>query len=93
MALMAVVDVFGRDDLAARVIPSMSITLVDKEKRVRDQAFKAIDMFVKRAETLASSMVSLTSAEIVVLLKADLSAGHCRVTCHSKWRACKRSCT
>lgn len=32
MSLMATVEVYEKDDLAARVIPSMSICLVDKEK-------------------------------------------------------------
>lgn len=57
MALMATIEVFGRDDLAGRIIPCMAHALVDKEKIVRDQAFKAIDMFVKRAEKLVVDMV------------------------------------
>ena len=32
MALMATIDCFEVDDLASRVIPNMSFTLVDKEK-------------------------------------------------------------
>lgn len=58
MALMATAECFDRDDLAARVIPNMSFALVDKEKVVRDQAFKAIAMFVKRLEDEVASMVS-----------------------------------
>ena len=38
----------------------MSHTLVDKEKIVRDQGFKAIDVFVKRAEGMVASMVGLS---------------------------------
>ncbi|GAA5968011.1 hypothetical protein JCM11641_003698 [Rhodosporidiobolus odoratus] len=56
MALMATAEVFEREDLAGKVIPSMSICLVDREKIVRDQAFKAIDMFVKKCEALTASM-------------------------------------
>lgn len=35
MALMATVDCYDREDLAGRVVPNMSFTLVDKEKWVR----------------------------------------------------------
>jgi len=58
MALMATAECFDRDDLATRVIPNMAFALVDKEKVVRDQAFKAIHMFVKRLEDEVASMVS-----------------------------------
>ncbi|GAA5949077.1 hypothetical protein JCM10213_007084 [Rhodosporidiobolus nylandii] len=56
MALMATAEVFEKEDLAGKVIPAMSICLVDREKTVRDQAFKAIDMFVKKCEALTASM-------------------------------------
>ncbi|GAA6029397.1 hypothetical protein JCM8097_003658 [Rhodosporidiobolus ruineniae] len=56
MALMATVEVFEKEDIAGKVIPAMSICLVDREKTVRDQAFKAIDMFVKKCEQLTASM-------------------------------------
>ncbi|GAA5916832.1 hypothetical protein JCM6882_006367 [Rhodosporidiobolus microsporus] len=56
MALMATTEVFEKEDLAGKVIPAMSICLVDREKIVRDQAFKAIDMFVKKCEALTASM-------------------------------------
>ncbi|GAA6047618.1 hypothetical protein JCM3770_001591 [Rhodotorula araucariae] len=56
MALMATCEVFEKEDLAGKVIPAMSICLVDREKAVRDQAFKAIDMFVKKCEALTAGM-------------------------------------
>ncbi|GAA6059537.1 hypothetical protein JCM10212_006035 [Sporobolomyces blumeae] len=56
MALMATVEAFEKEDLAGKVIPAMSICLVDKEKAVRDQGYKAIDMFVKKCEALTASM-------------------------------------
>jgi hypothetical protein len=59
MALMATMECFSKEDLAGRVVPAMSITLVDKEKMVRDQAFRAMEMFVKKLESIAASMVSL----------------------------------
>lgn len=58
MALMATVEIYERDDLASRVIPNMAFSMVDKEKVVRDQAFKAMAMFVKRIEAEVVSMVS-----------------------------------
>jgi SCY1-like protein 1 len=57
MALMATMECYSKEDLAGRVLPAMSITMVDKEKLVRDQAFKAMDIFIKRLETIAASMV------------------------------------
>ncbi|KAK4058806.1 Nuclear aminoacylation-dependent tRNA export pathway component [Microbotryomycetes sp. JL221] len=56
MALMATADVYEKEDLAGKVIPAMSICLIDKEKAVRDQGFKAIDMFVKKCEQLTANM-------------------------------------
>lgn len=79
MALMATADCYEKEDLAGKVIPSMSICLVDREKcahalpvslaasllttstfrrAVRDQGYKAIDMFVRKCEALTANMVS-----------------------------------
>ncbi|KDQ15249.1 hypothetical protein BOTBODRAFT_108853 [Botryobasidium botryosum FD-172 SS1] len=59
MALMATVDCYDMDDLAGKVIPTMAFTLMDKEKLVRDQAFKAMEVFVSRLEAHAATMVGL----------------------------------
>ncbi|TDL22586.1 ARM repeat-containing protein [Rickenella mellea] len=56
MAFMATIECFDVEDLALKVIPSISFTLVDKEKLVRDQAFKAMELFIKRLEKHASTM-------------------------------------
>lgn len=56
MALMATVDCFDKEDIATRVIPNMAFGLVDKEKAVRDQAFKAIAMFVQKVEEYAATL-------------------------------------
>ncbi|EKM53988.1 uncharacterized protein PHACADRAFT_96310 [Phanerochaete carnosa HHB-10118-sp] len=58
MALMATLECFETEEIATRVIPNMSFALVDKEKLVRDQAFKAMQLFVKRLEEHAATMVS-----------------------------------
>ncbi|WAQ86687.1 hypothetical protein PtA15_7A415 [Puccinia triticina] len=56
MALMATVEYYEPEDLVGKVIPGMSICLIDKEKTVRDQAFKALDMFLERVRKAASEM-------------------------------------
>ncbi|KAF7969152.1 hypothetical protein HWV62_28194 [Athelia sp. TMB] len=56
MAFMAVIDVFDVDEIATKVIPNVSGSMIDKEKLVRDQAFKAIELFVKRLESHATTM-------------------------------------
>ncbi|KAH8119599.1 hypothetical protein DFH11DRAFT_1565893 [Phellopilus nigrolimitatus] len=56
MSFMATIDCFDTDDLATKVLPCISFTLIDKEKLVRDQAFKAVELFLKRLESHAASM-------------------------------------
>ncbi|KAK2467839.1 hypothetical protein APHAL10511_000134 [Amanita phalloides] len=56
MAFMATIDCFEIEDVATKVIPNVSSTLIDKEKLVRDQAFKTIDLFIKRLESHAAKM-------------------------------------
>ncbi|GAW00339.1 armadillo-type protein [Lentinula edodes] len=56
MAFMATIDCFDVEDLATKVIPNMSFALVDKEKLVRDQAFKTMELFTKKLESYAATM-------------------------------------
>ncbi|SCZ96994.1 BZ3500_MvSof-1268-A1-R1_Chr4-2g06919 [Microbotryum saponariae] len=56
MALMATADVYEKEDLAGKVIPAMSICLIDREKAVRDQGYKAIELFIKKCEQLTINM-------------------------------------
>ncbi|KAF9518113.1 hypothetical protein BS47DRAFT_1338700 [Hydnum rufescens UP504] len=56
MALMATIACYDADDLAGKVIPAMTFTLVDKEKLVRDQAVKAMELFMKRIEAHVVTM-------------------------------------
>ncbi|KAI0717280.1 hypothetical protein C8T65DRAFT_726309 [Cerioporus squamosus] len=63
MALMATMDCFDIEDIASKVIPSMAFTLIDKEKLVRDQAFKAMELFVKKLEEHAAIMPETAPAE------------------------------
>ncbi|TFK25545.1 ARM repeat-containing protein [Coprinopsis marcescibilis] len=57
LAFNATIDCFEIEELATKVIPNMSFVLVDKEKLVRDQAFKTLNVLLKRLETHAESMV------------------------------------
>ncbi|KAH9945690.1 armadillo-type protein [Amylocystis lapponica] len=56
MALMATVECFEVDELASKVVPNMAFAMVDKEKLVRDQAFKAMELFVKKLEEHAATL-------------------------------------
>ncbi|WVQ84322.1 hypothetical protein IAT38_006474 [Cryptococcus sp. DSM 104549] len=63
MALMASVECFDREDLAGKVVPNMAFTLVDKEKLVRDQAFKAMNMFMGRLTDMVKNMPDTVLSE------------------------------
>lgn len=67
MALMATIECFEPEELATKVIPNMAFGMVDKEKLVRDQAFKAIELFVKRLEEYAAAMPETAAMESDVM--------------------------
>ncbi|KAK1780838.1 armadillo-type protein [Copromyces sp. CBS 386.78] len=48
MALAVTVEYFSEEDCAARLIPAVSPLLIDKEKLIRDQANKTIDVYLQR---------------------------------------------
>ncbi|KAG0231803.1 hypothetical protein BGW42_008636 [Actinomortierella wolfii] len=56
MALNATADSFCKEDIANRIIPCISLTLIDTEKMVRVQAFKTLETFTRRIEKLAEAM-------------------------------------
>ncbi|CAG8444939.1 2855_t:CDS:10 [Dentiscutata heterogama] len=56
MALTATLEYYDATDCATRILPCVSVVLVDKEKPVRIQAFKSLDVIVKRLEKLVESM-------------------------------------
>ncbi len=56
MALMATGDSFDHDDCARQVVPAVAPCMVDKEKLVRDQADKAIKMFLEKIESGRAGM-------------------------------------
>ncbi|OZJ02856.1 hypothetical protein BZG36_03217 [Bifiguratus adelaidae] len=56
MALNATSEYFDAPDCATKIIPCVSMNLIDKEKVVRTQAFKSLEVFVKRLQMLADKM-------------------------------------
>ncbi|KAF9320717.1 hypothetical protein BG003_005168 [Podila horticola] len=56
MALNATSDSYDKGDIASRIIPCISLTLIDTEKIVRVQAMKTLETFTKRIEKLVESM-------------------------------------
>ncbi|OAK99700.1 ARM repeat-containing protein [Phaeosphaeriaceae sp. SRC1lsM3a] len=56
MALAATADLFSEEDCATKLLPIMCPSLVDKEKMIRDQAQKSIDIYLARIRKFAASM-------------------------------------
>ncbi|KIX95953.1 uncharacterized protein Z520_08208 [Fonsecaea multimorphosa CBS 102226] len=56
MALSATIDVFSDDDCAMKILPVICVSLVDKEKVVRDQAAKAVESYMARVRKYASTL-------------------------------------
>lgn len=56
MALSVTGDCFSDEDCAARLLPAMCPLLIDKEKLVRDQAVKTVDVYMQKIKKAASDM-------------------------------------
>ncbi|KAJ5113093.1 hypothetical protein N7456_001627 [Penicillium angulare] len=56
LALGATIDVFTEEDCAVRILPAICPALMDKEKLVRDQANKTLDLYLQRVRKVASTM-------------------------------------
>ncbi|KAI8378521.1 hypothetical protein BD560DRAFT_325218 [Blakeslea trispora] len=56
MALNATSEFYDAQECACRIVPAISNTLIDKEKIVRDQAFKVMQCFIQRIQTFADKM-------------------------------------
>jgi SCY1-like protein 1 len=56
LALSATVEVFTEEDCATKVLPIVCIALVDKEKMVRDQATKCLDIYLQRVRKYVATM-------------------------------------
>ncbi|KAF8070341.1 armadillo-type protein [Lyophyllum atratum] len=70
MAFMATIDCFEVEDMAHKVIPNIAFAMIDKEKLVRDQAFKAVELFVKKLESHAATMVDILKQATLVTTAA-----------------------
>ena len=55
-ALSATADVFTEEDCATKVLPIVCMALVDKEKMVRDQASKCLDIYLQRVRKYVATM-------------------------------------
>jgi SCY1-like protein 1 len=56
MALAATADLFSEEDCASKLLPIMCPSLVDKEKMIRDQAQKSVDIYILRIRKFAATM-------------------------------------
>ncbi|KAJ5740828.1 hypothetical protein N7493_000700 [Penicillium malachiteum] len=56
LALGATIDVFNDEDCAAKILPAICPALLDKEKLVRDQANKTLDLYLQRVRKVGSTM-------------------------------------
>jgi SCY1-like protein 1 len=56
LALSATADLFSEEDCAGKLLPVMCPSLVDKEKLIRDQAQKAVDIYIARIRKYTSTM-------------------------------------
>ena len=55
-ALAATVDLFSEEDGAMKILPSVCPSLIDKEKVVRDQANKTLDVYLSRTRKFGATM-------------------------------------
>lgn len=56
MAFNATSDIFSEEDCATKVLPAICISLIDKEKFVRDTANKAFDTYTMKVKKYAESL-------------------------------------
>ncbi|KAJ5684702.1 uncharacterized protein N7477_001047 [Penicillium maclennaniae] len=65
LALSATIDVFSEEDCASKILPAICPSLLDKEKLLRDQANKTLDVYLQRVRkfgnTMADSVIPSTS--------------------------------
>ncbi|KAL2133140.1 hypothetical protein VTI74DRAFT_2835 [Chaetomium olivicolor] len=56
MALAVTVEYFSEEDCAVRILPAVCPSLIDKEKLIRDQAAKTVDVYLTKTKKAAASM-------------------------------------
>ncbi|KAL4999589.1 armadillo-type protein [Aspergillus recurvatus] len=67
LALSATLDVFSEEDCATKVLPAICPALLDREKLIRDQANKTLDLYLQRVRkygsTMADTVLPATSSD------------------------------
>ncbi|PWY81854.1 ARM repeat-containing protein [Aspergillus heteromorphus CBS 117.55] len=56
LALAATIEFFTEEDCASKVLPAICPSLLDKEKMVRDQANKTLDLYLQRVRKFGNTM-------------------------------------
>lgn len=56
LALAATADVFSEDDCATKMLPAICPGLVDKEKMIRDQANKTLNIYLERVRKYSTTL-------------------------------------
>ncbi|EED24003.1 protein kinase family protein [Talaromyces stipitatus ATCC 10500] len=56
LAFAATIDSFSEDDCASKIMPALCPALLDKEKLIRDQANKTLDLYLQRVRKHGSTM-------------------------------------
>ena len=56
MALAATVDIFSEEECANRMLPALCPALVDKEKIIRDQANKTLNIYLERVRKYSATL-------------------------------------
>ncbi|KAK4514742.1 uncharacterized protein ATC70_002345 [Mucor velutinosus] len=65
MALNATIEYYDTQECATKILPAVSVMLIDKEKPVRDQAFKVMNSFVTKVQEFAERMPDTAIVERV----------------------------
>ncbi|KAK9452911.1 armadillo-type protein [Dipodascopsis uninucleata] len=74
MALAVTVDIFSAEDCCNKILPTICPSLLDKEKLVRNQAHKTLDIYLAKVKSYASSMSDLDSTQSLNSVPASLSS-------------------
>ncbi|TVY26671.1 putative inactive serine/threonine-protein kinase [Lachnellula hyalina] len=74
LALGATADSFSEDDCANRILPAICPCLVDKEKLVRDQSNKTMDVFLQKIRKHASTMADTVLPPLTAVDASNASA-------------------
>jgi SCY1-like protein 1 len=56
MALAATADIFSEDECATKMLPALCPSLVDKEKMIRDQANKTLNIYLERVRKYSATL-------------------------------------